>query len=70
MLAPTEREDREEDMADLDEWDAAVEKLRTALARVIEHKDTAEHPTALRHFETAREELDRVTREALGERDR
>lgn len=56
-------------MEDLNEWDAAVEKVRAALVRVIERRDTAEHPAALQHFKTAREELDRITRHALGERD-
>lgn len=54
-------------MDDLDEWDAAVQKVRAALARVIERRESADHPEALRHFETARDEFDRVTRHALGE---
>ncbi|MBI1220550.1 MAG: hypothetical protein GC186_18620 [Rhodobacteraceae bacterium] len=56
-------------MDDLNEWEAAVDKLRAALARAIEHRGTEEHPRAMQHLETARDELDRVTRQALGERD-
>jgi hypothetical protein len=55
----------------LDEWDAAVEKARAALARAIERKDTSEHPEAVKHYETARDEVDKVARDALlGERER
>jgi hypothetical protein len=54
----------------LDEWNAAIERTRTALARAIERKDTAEHPEAVKHYEAAWEEANKLAREALlGERD-
>jgi len=54
----------------LDEWDAAIERARTALARAIERKDSKEHPEAVRHYEAAWEEVNRLARDALlGERD-
>jgi hypothetical protein len=54
----------------LDEWDAAIERARTALARAIERKDTLEHPEAVKHYEAAWEEVNRLAREAiLGEED-